>query len=150
MEYVIQSIALGLVVSLLFSEFLGLATGGMVVPGYIALMIDQPLAVIGTVSVSYLTHLGIRFFSGYMFIYGRRRTVITIILGFVLGWLFREFMVFRFPGVTVEIQVIGYIIPGLIAIWMERQGVIETISTMIMAAIFVRLMLMIISGGTIP
>ncbi len=149
MELVIQSIGLGLVVSLIFSEFLGLAAGGMVVPGYIALMIDQPIPVLGTIFVSYLTYLGIKFFSGYMFIYGRRRTVITIILGFVLGWLFREFMVFRFPSLTMEIQVIGYIIPGLIAVWMERQGVIETISTMILAAIFVRLSLMIFSGGII-
>ena len=37
-----QSIGLGLVVSLVFSEILGLAAGGLVVPGYIALYLDQP------------------------------------------------------------------------------------------------------------
>ena len=44
-----QAIGLGLVVSLIFSETLGLAAGGMVVPGYLALMIHEPLRTAGTV-----------------------------------------------------------------------------------------------------
>jgi hypothetical protein len=42
-EIVIQAIGIGLVLSLIFSETLGLAAGGMVVPGYVALMIHHPL-----------------------------------------------------------------------------------------------------------
>src|SRR6267143_394130 len=33
-----QAVGLGLVISLIFSETLGLAAGGMVVPGYVALL----------------------------------------------------------------------------------------------------------------
>jgi len=36
----------GLVISLIFSETLGLAAGGMVVPGYLALMIHEPLRIV--------------------------------------------------------------------------------------------------------
>jgi hypothetical protein len=32
---------------------------------------------------------------------------------------------------------------------MERQGIIQTLTTMIVAAVFVRLLLMIISGGEV-
>ena len=46
-----EAIGLGLVISLMFSETLGLAAGGMVVPGYLALLIHEPLRIIGTVLV---------------------------------------------------------------------------------------------------
>jgi poly-gamma-glutamate biosynthesis protein PgsC/CapC len=143
-----QSVGLGLVVSLIFSETLGLAAGGMVVPGYMALMIHDPGRIAGTIMVSLVTFYTIRVMSNFMFIYGRRRTVIIIITGFIFGWLSRELFVFGLPdGQTLEFQAIGYIIPGLIANWMERQGVIQTLSTMIVAAVFVRLLLMIFTGG---
>lgn len=145
-----QSVGLGLVVSLVFSETLGLAAGGMVVPGYLALMIHDPARIVGTILVSLVTYYSIRLFSNFMFIYGRRRTVIIIITGFIFGWLSRKFLVFGLPGGgTLEFQAIGYIIPGLIANWMERQGVIQTLSTMVVAAVFVRLLLMIFTGGKV-
>jgi poly-gamma-glutamate biosynthesis protein PgsC/CapC len=145
-----QSVGLGLVVSLVFSETLGLAAGGMVVPGYMALMIHDPGRIAGTIVVSLLTYYTIMLLSNYMFIYGRRRTVMIIIVGFLYGWLSRHFLVFGFTGgVSLEFQAIGFIIPGLIANWMERQGIIQTLTTMIVAAVFVRLLLMIISGGEV-
>ncbi len=145
-----QSVGLGLVVSLIFSETLGLAAGGMVVPGYMALMIHDPGRIAGTILVSLLTYYSIRLLSNFMFIYGRRRTVVIIIVGFLFGWLSREFLMIGLPdGQTLEFQAIGYIIPGLIANWMERQGVLETLTTMIVAAVFVRLLLMIFMGGRV-
>lgn len=148
--YMMQSVGLGLVVSLLLSETLGLAAGGMVVPGYMALMIHDPGRIFGTIVVSLLTYYTIMLISNYMFIYGRRRTVMIIIVGFLYGWLSREFLVFGLPGGTsLEFQAIGFIIPGLIANWMERQGIIQTLSTMILAAVFVRLLLIIFSGGEV-
>lgn len=145
-----QSVGLGLVVSLVFSETLGLAAGGMVVPGYMALMIHDPGRIAGTILVSLLTYYFIRLLSNFMFIYGRRRTVVIIMVGFLFGWLSREFLMIGLPdGQTLEFQAIGYIIPGLIANWMERQGVLETITTMIVAAVVVRLLLMIFMGGRV-
>ncbi|KPJ48419.1 MAG: capsule biosynthesis protein CapC [candidate division Zixibacteria bacterium DG_27] len=145
----IQAVGLGLVISLIFSETLGLAAGGMVVPGYIALMVHYPLRILGTVIVALITFWAMRFFSNFMFIYGRRRIVLVILLGFAFGWLSREFLIIKYQGISVEMQAIGYIIPGLIANWMERQGVIPTISTMIIAAVLIRMFLMILSGGEV-
>lgn len=145
----IQAVGLGLVISLIFSETLGLAAGGMVVPGYIALMVHYPMRIVGTIVVALVTYLAIRFLSNFMFIYGRRRTVVVILLGFAFGWLSREFLIVRYQGISIEMQTIGFIIPGLIANWMERQGVIQTITTMIIAAVLVRMLLMILSGGEV-
>ena len=145
-----QSVGLGLVVSLVFSETLGLAAGGMVVPGYMALMIHDPGRIAGTILVSLVTYFSIRLLSNFMFIYGRRRTVVIIIIGFLFGWLSREFLMIGLPdGHTLEFQAIGYIIPGLIANWMERQGILETLTTMIVASVVVRLLLMIFMGGRV-
>jgi poly-gamma-glutamate biosynthesis protein PgsC/CapC len=148
-EIIIQAVGLGLVLSLAFSETLGVAAGGMVVPGYIALMIHHPLRIVGTILVSLITFVSIKFLSNYMFIYGRRRTVLVILFGFVFGWLSRELLIIQTSAITLELQTIGLIIPGLIANWMERQGVVRTICTMIIAAVFIRLLLMIITGGEV-
>ncbi|MBI5019822.1 MAG: poly-gamma-glutamate biosynthesis protein PgsC [Ignavibacteriales bacterium] len=148
-DIIIQSVGVGLILSLIFTETLGLAAGGMVVPGYVALMLHHPLRIVGTILVSLLTFLAIKFLSNYMFIYGRRRTVMVILVGFLFGWLSREILVIQTNYLTVELQTIGLIIPGLIANWMERQGVVKTISTMIIAAIMIRLILMIITGGEV-
>ena len=148
-EIIIQAVGLGLVLSLAFSETLGVAAGGMVVPGYVALMMHHPLRIVGTILVSLLTFGSIKFLSNYMFIYGRRRTVMVILLGFLFGWLSRELLIIQTNAITLELQTIGLIIPGLIANWMERQGVVKTICTMIIAAVFIRLILMIMTGGEV-
>lgn len=148
-EIIIQSVGIGLVLSLIFSETLGLAAGGMVVPGYVALMIHHPLRIVGTILVSVLTFLTMKYLSNYMFVYGRRRIVLVILLGFLFGWLSRELLIIQTNALTIELQTIGLIIPGLIANWMEKQGVVKTITTMIVAAVFIRLILMITTGGEV-
>ena len=148
-DVIIQAVGIGLVLSLVFSETLGVAAGGMVVPGYIALMLHQPLRIVGTVLVSLVTFMTMKFLSSYMFIYGRRRTVMVILLGFVFGWLSRELLIIQTTQWTLELQTIGLIIPGLIANWMERQGVVKTIAVMVIAAIFIRLLLMVVTGGEV-
>jgi len=45
-----------------------------------------------------------------------------------------------------EFQVIGYIIPGLMAIWFDRQGWVETMCTLLTAAVVIRLTLVLIFG----
>ena len=144
-----QAIGLGLLVSLIFSETLGLAAGGMVVPGYVALMVNEPLRLGGTIAVSLLTLGAIKLVSRYALVYGRRRIVVAIMFGFVFGALSRDFFVLRLNGVPLEFQTIGYVIPGLIANWMDRQGVVQTLCVMITTAVLVRLLLMLLGGGDI-
>ena len=146
-----ESIGLGLVVSLVFSEILGLAAGGLVVPGYIALHLDQPLRILSTVLAALVTYGFIRLVGRFVLLYGRRTMVFSVLAGFLFGYLTRYILVFNEAmklGVdTSMIQSIGYIIPGLIAYWMMRQGVVETLCTMIMASFIVRLALVTAYGG---
>jgi poly-gamma-glutamate biosynthesis protein PgsC/CapC len=142
-----EAIGIGLVISLIFSEILGLAAGGMVVPGYIALYLDQPLRIMGTLLAASAAFLLVRFLSHFMIIYGRRRLVLVILLGFLFGYVSRQIPLIEMKDEALALQAIGYIIPGLIANWMERQGVVETITTMIMAGFLVRLLMILVHGG---
>jgi len=144
-----QAIGLGLVISLIFSETLGLAAGGMVVPGYLALLIHEPMRIVGTIVTALVTLAAIKLLSRYTLIYGRRRIVISVLIGFVLGALSRQLLVFRLQGLPLDLSSIGFVIPGLIANWMERQGVIQTLCVMTTTAVLVRLLLMMLSGGNL-
>ncbi len=142
------AIGLGVAFSLLFHEIFGLAAGGIVVPGYIALNFHDPFKLAGTLIVSLAAWMCIRIISQFVFIYGRRRMVIAVLLGFIFGILSR----FAFTSDTLDVfggklEAIGYIIPGLIANWMERQGVYKTITTVLMGGAMIRLMVIVLSGG---
>ena len=80
-----------------------------------------------------------------VFLYGKRRIVLALVLGFFFGFLSRNFILFNQD--MVSIAVIGNIIPGLIANWMDRQGVIRTTSVVILTAVMVKLMIIILFGG---
>lgn len=145
------SVGLGLVVSLLLSELLGVASAGMVVPGYIALYMVSPLHLASTLSAAFLTYAIVRGLGAFVILYGRRRTAVAILVGYIAGAL-GGFFATRYGPEVVEGQdaVIGYIIPGLIAIWMDRQGVLETFGSLTICSVIVRLLLLIFVGQELP
>jgi gamma-polyglutamate biosynthesis protein CapC len=142
------SIGIGLVFGLVFVEAFGLFAGGMVVPGYIALDLIHPMSVFFTIVAALLINVVIRLFSSYFVIYGRRRVSLTVLMAYLIGWSMRSFL--GMPTVVGELgaiyTVIGYIIPGLIALSIDRQGIIETLSTLLTVAVAVRLVLIILIG----
>ena len=141
------SIGLGIVLSLLLSETLGVTAGGIIVPGYIALYLHHPIQVLVTVMVAILVRGIIQWMGTVMFLYGKRRIVLALILGFFFGYLSRNFI--YFPESIGSVAVIGNIIPGLIANWMDRQGLIRTISVVLLTAVMVKLMVMLLFGGVL-
>ena len=143
------AIGLGVVFSLFFNEVFGAAAGGIVVPGYIALNLHEPYRLLGTLVVAFLAYLTIKLISRFIFIYGRRRLVLAILLGFIYGYLSRQLIIYEIFSLDFRMQAIGFIIPGLIANWMERQGIIKTFAIMFLTAVIVRLLLMIIMGGEV-
>jgi poly-gamma-glutamate biosynthesis protein PgsC/CapC len=146
-ELLSVSIGIGLVISLLFVEVFGVAVGGMVVPGYVALKLDEPLQVTITVVIALLTFFIVHSLSSFIIVYGRRRTVLMILVAYILVMAAQMFGQVILPAGNAEAVVIGFIIPGLIAIWMDRQGVVETVCSLITASVAVRLILVIVLGG---
>ena len=135
------AIGLGSILSLFFTETLGVTAGGVIVPGYIALFLHQPQMVIGTFVISIATYLLVKLLSSFMLIYGKRRLVLSLLIGFLMGYFVKENIQ------EGSLLVIGNIIPGLIASWMDRQGVLRTISVILITASIVQLALMLLYRG---
>ena len=161
-QYIGLAIGIGMSLSLLLTETLGVTAGGVIVPGYIALFLHEPIQIIVTFSISFLVLLILRLLSNFIFIYGKRRLVLSLLLGFIFGYLSK--MYFNFDSITdmpflssynldfltkYGLASIGNIIPGLIASWMDRQGAIKTVSVIIIIAVLTRLIIIIISGGSL-
>ncbi len=144
------SIGIGLLVSLIFVGTLGLMTGGMVVPGYLALAMAQPGTVALTLVDALIIFGFIRLLSQFLIIYGRRRIAIIILFAFISGVALRAlfgsyYLVSMFGDAY---SVIGFIIPGLIALSMDRQGIIETLTALLISAALIRMILILLIGPT--
>ena len=150
LDPVSSSIAIGLVVSLIFTELFGLAAGGMVVPGYLALSLDRPLDIALTLGAAWLTYLVVCGIGKVTIVYGRRRIVFMLLFGFIIGSAIRATPVFAagasLPGGSagIDASVIGFIIPGLMALWFDRQGVMQTCSVLVITSVVVRLALVLL------
>ena len=136
------SIGVGLVVGLLFTELFGIASGGLIVPGYIALYLNRPWDVAITLGIALVTFIIVRTLSTFLIVYGRRRTALMILVGYILGMIVEKWVALPIE----QYQVIGYIIPGLIGIWMDRQGVAQTLASLMLVSSFVRLVLILWVG----
>ena len=141
------SIGLGIFLSLILSESLGVTAGGIIVPGYIALYLHQPMQVVVTFLVAILVWVIIQGMGKVMFLYGKRRIVLALILGFFFGYISRNFIYLSQD--IGSVAVIGNIIPGLIANWMDRQGIIRTLSVVLLTSVMVKLCIMILFGGVL-
>ena len=143
--YVYLAIGLGMLISLLFSETVGVMGGGIIVPGYFAMYLQDSLSVFFTFIIAYITYLIIYFLSKYLLIYGRRRVILSLLIAFLIGLIFRKGIESSFIETSsFNVDYIGFIIPGLIASWMDKQGVSRTISVVLIQASLVHFILMLI------
>ncbi|QDI91900.1 poly-gamma-glutamate biosynthesis protein PgsC [Salicibibacter halophilus] len=119
----------GVTFSLVFAEKTGILPAGLVVPGYLALVIDAPLYAISIFFVSFATYLAVmHVINRFTILYGRRKFTAMLLTGILLKLGFDN--VFGITPIDVgNLQAIGLIVPGLIANTIQRQGVIPTISS---------------------
>lgn len=143
------AITLGLIFSLLSYEVFGLAAGGIVVPGYIALQLQHPDRLAGVLGVSLLTFLIIKVLGNYTFLYGRRQMVLSLLIGCLLAYFSRHFLTFNIAATTLELQAVGWVIPGLIAHWFGKQGIFKTISVLFVSSVLVRLIIILMFAGSL-
>lgn len=119
----------GALISLLFVELTGAMPSGIVVPGYIALMIFNPASVFLLFLISILIYIIINhILSRFVILYGKRKFTAMMIVGIILKLTF----IFIFPGVygpIDELVAVGVVLPGLIGNSMQKQGVFPVIAS---------------------
>ena len=133
------AITIGIVISLIFIEAFGMAAGGIIIPGYVALQIGNPDHLIGLIIISFSTFLIIKLIGRFTFLFGRRQMVVSLLVGTILAIFSHHFMYVNTQVSTVEFSAVGWVIPGLVAHWSIKQGYIKTISILAIVCVLVRL-----------
>jgi poly-gamma-glutamate biosynthesis protein PgsC/CapC len=145
----IEAVGIGMFLSLIMTEMIGLAAGGIVVPGYIALVLHNPIQVISTIFAGIVTFLIVKLISLYLIIYGRRLLIASILIGYLIAYITKISPIIAVDSLSLNIETIGFVIPGLIAYWIARQGIIPTLSAMLIVSSLVRLVIIIVHNGAV-
>lgn len=139
------AIALSVLLSFALYEGFGLLTGGMVSAGYLCLYLEQPLRIVSTLLLALLVYLLTRLISRFVIVYGRRRFLLTLVLGLVFGWLVEKFLL-GLAVIPQDIRIIGHVVPGLIANDMYKQGIFRTLLAVMLSGALLRVLLMVVSA----
>jgi len=140
----LETLFIGLVAALLYVEIIGIFPGGIIVPGYIALYLDQPLRVAATLACALLSLFTYRMLSRFFILFGRRRFVLMILLGGVWAQLWFLLVPQFFPA-PLELRIIGWVVPGLLANNLERQKLLPTLASLITVSIITYFLVRVIS-----
>lgn len=135
-----QAIALSILLGFLSTELLGIFTGGLVSAGYLAFFVEQPFRILSTLLLSLAVYGLTKLIGRAVILYGRRRFMLTVILGILLGWLY-ESNAYYVSGISQDLRIIGYMIPGLLANDMCKQGIWRTLLMVLVCALLIRLIL---------
>ena len=139
-----STVALSVIISFLTTELTGLLTGGMISAGYLAYWFGEPMRIVSTLLMSILIAIIIRVSRHFLILYGRRRFMISILLS-IFGVYLVEKSYFFVSEFSFDMRIIGYIIPGLIASDMEKQGILRT--TLALSAVTIVVKLLSLLGG---
>ena len=134
-----STVALSVILSFLVTELTGLLTGGMVSAGYLAFYFSEPMRILSTFLLSALIALILRLSREFLILYGRRRFTLSILLSILFVYALEKAYFIMSP-LSLDLRVIGYIIPGLIANDMEKQGIIRTSLALIIVTALVKLL----------
>lgn len=136
------ALTIGIVVSLALTEVIGLSAGGIIVPGYVALLLDRPMALAGFLLVAAASYGIVRALGMVLMLYGSRRFAVAVLTGLTLG-VGAQWGSLYAP-LYVEWVGLGLIVPGLLAHQFDRQGVLPTLAMLAIAAPLVRLILILV------
>ena len=120
---------IGLVLALIFTEITGILPGGIIVPAVLALSMDRPGRVLATIAAALIALAVYKALAAYFLLYGRRRFVLMLLLGALFGQLWLLIWPHLAPP-ALDLRVVGWIIPGLLANNLERQKILPTLAAL--------------------
>lgn len=129
-----ETFLIGLILAVFFVEVMEIYPGGIIVPAYLALYLDQPFRVLATVCIALLSLLTFKLLSRWLILFGRRRFVLLIILGALWGQLWFIVTPDMASG-SGELRMIGWVIPGLLANNCEKQRMLPTLASLFTVAV---------------
>jgi len=139
-ELVRIAILLGVVVSMLFYSKYGMTTGGAIIPGYFALFVTQPTYIMVTLLMAITTYWIVqKQLRPRFMLWGRRLFEAEILVALVLQciWMAGLFLITPTVPQVTFLYGIGFLLPGITAHDMGRQGVRTTIWAALICALVV-------------
>lgn len=128
------TMVLGVTLSLIFAEKTGISPAGIIVPGYLALVFDEPITMAIVFLISITTYIIVVFIlSRFTILYGRRKFVAMLVVGVCIKLTFDYFYP-NMPFEIYEFRGIGVIVPGLMANTFQKNGIPFTIGSTVMLA----------------
>ena len=130
---------LSLMVTLIFTEAVGLVPGGIVVPFYFALYLEEPVKIAATL-ISALAAVGsVKLLGNVTILYGRRKFALYIVVGLVEKALF-TYLYFGGSYLFYNLSMtIGYLVHGILGSQMEKQGCIKTLCALGVVVFLIKL-----------
>lgn len=141
-EMLHKAIGISIILGFLFSEFLGIATGGLVSAGYMAFFMGTPARVISTLALSLIIYCLTLLLQKYIIIYGKRRFMVVVLLSLIGTWLVEQYLSKYLGFIGQDVRMVGFIIPGLIANDMFKQGVVKTLAAVTILSVIIRLIIL--------
>jgi poly-gamma-glutamate biosynthesis protein PgsC/CapC len=143
------TIILGIVVSTIIYKQTGRTLGGVIVCGYLALFIGHPLHIIVTLVMAYITFQIVHNFLKKRFMLnGRKLFEFEILVGLVLqvSWLIVLRLLTDTNTDLLALYGIGFVLPGVIAHDMGRQGPLHTLTSVTMGVMIISTILIPLSA----
>ena len=134
------TIVLGIVVSTIIYKQTGRTLGGVIVCGYLTLFIMQPIHIIVTLTMAYITFQIVHNFLKKRYMLDDRKMFeVEILVGLVLQvtWLTSIRLL---AGSNIDVAAlygIGFVLPGVIAHDMGRQGPFNTLSSIFLGVLII-------------
>lgn len=129
-----ETLFIGIIIAVIYVEIMDIYPGGIIVPAYVALYLDQPLRILATILVALLSLYTYKILSRYLILFGKRRFVMLVLLGGLWAQLWFVLLP-NFFADPLGLRAIGWIIPGLLANNLEKQKIVPTLASMFIVAI---------------
>lgn len=129
-----QIVIFGILLSIFFYELTEMSPGGVIVPGYFALFLNDPKRIGITLLVALLTMIIVKFLENYMIIFGRRKFALYILVAYILKTLLSSLDL----NILIGGEVIGILIPGILAQDISKNGIKKTIPALLILAIVIK------------
>ena len=136
---------LSLLVTLIFTEVTQLVPGGIVVPFFFALYLEEPVKILATLLSALIAVGAVKLIGNFTILYGRRKFALYIIIGLLEKALF-TYLYFGNSYMFYNLSMtIGYLVPGILGGQMEKQGCVKTLCALAVVVLIIKMVQMILT-----
>jgi poly-gamma-glutamate biosynthesis protein PgsC/CapC len=132
-------LATGILLGMLYYRQTGLACGGIITPGVVAMYVHEPAALGVSLAAGLATALLLEGLVRLSGVYGRQRLAAALLIALAL----------RFPVVAAGGDAslwLGWVVPGLVGADLQRQGVVDTLVSVVAVSLATVMAVQLLSG----